>query len=104
MYYTAAIGVGDGERPPLDEKGHPFDTGGTSIDSNVSTPLILKEEKLNIADLPGQPSVGCLVLTGCPDVGTELHESEAELSVTSVTGETQLATITFNSHLNICHL
>ena len=47
--------------------------------------MILKKEKLNIADLPEQPSIGCLVLTGCPDVGTELHESEAELSVTSVT-------------------
>ena len=35
---------------------------------------------MNIADLPGQQSVGCPVL------GTELHESEAELSVTSVTG------------------
>ena len=46
----------------------------------MSTPLILNEEKLNIADLPGQPSVGCPVLE------TELHESEAELSVTSVTG------------------
>ena len=42
--------------------------------------MILNEEKLNIADLLGQPSVGCPVL------GTELHESEAELSVTSVTG------------------
>ena len=42
--------------------------------------MILNEEKLNIADLPGQPSVGCPVLE------TELHESEAELSVTSVTG------------------
>ena len=46
----------------------------------MSTPLILNEEKLNIADLPGQPSVGCYVLE------TELHESEAGLSVTSVTG------------------
>ena len=80
MYYTAAIDVNDGEAPLLDEKGHPLDTGGTSIDSNVSTPLILNEEKLNSADLPGQPSVGCPVLE------TELHESEAELSVTSVTG------------------
>ena len=34
---------------------------------------------MNIADLPGQQSVGCPVL------GTKLHESEAELSVTSVT-------------------
>ena len=42
--------------------------------------MILNEEKLNIADLPEQPSVGCHVL------GTELHESEAGLSVTSVTG------------------
>ena len=33
-----------------------------------------------IADLPGQQSVGC------PVVGTELHESEAELSATSMTG------------------
>ena len=52
----------------------------------MNTPLILNEEKLDIADLPGQQSVGCLVLTGCPDVGTELQESEAGLSVTSVTG------------------
>ena len=52
----------------------------------MSTPLILNEEKLDIADLPGQPSVGCLVLTGCPIVGTELHESEAEFSVTPLTG------------------
>ena len=58
----------------------PLDTGGTSVDDNVSKPLILNEEKLNIADMPGQQSVGCPVL------GTELHESEAELSVTSVTG------------------
>ena len=79
LYYTAAIDVSDGEGP-LDEKGHPLDTGGTSIDCNASTLLILNEEKLNIAYLPGQPSVGC------PILGTELHESEAELSVTSVTG------------------
>ena len=46
----------------------------------MSTPLILNEQKLNIADLPGQQSVDCPVL------GTELHESEAELSVTSETG------------------
>ena len=58
----------------------PLDTGGTSIDCNVSTSLILNEEKLNTADLPGQPSVGCSVLE------TELYESEAGLSVTSVTG------------------
>ena len=45
----------------------------------MSTPLILNEEKLNIADLPGQPSVGCSVLE------TELHDSEAGWSVTSVT-------------------
>ena len=46
----------------------------------MSAALILNEEKLNIADLPGQQSVGCPVL------GTKLHESEAELPVTSVTG------------------
>ena len=46
----------------------------------MSTPLILNGKNLNIADLPGQQSVGCPVL------GTELHESEAELSVMSVTG------------------
>ena len=86
MYYTAAIDVSDGEGPPLDGKGPPPETGDTSIDCNVSTPLILNEEKLNIADLPGQPSVGCLFLTGCPVLGTELHESEAGFSVTSVTG------------------
>ena len=63
----------------------------------MSTPLILNEKKLNIADFPGQQSVGCPVL------GTGLHESEAELSVTSVTGETQLATLTDNSRLNIWH-
>ena len=40
--------------------------------------MILNEKKLNIADLPGQQSVSCPVL------GTELHESEAGLSVTSV--------------------
>ena len=40
----------------------PLDTGGTSIDCNAGTPLILNEEKLNIADLHGQPSVGCPVL------------------------------------------
>ena len=72
--------------PPLDRERPPLDTGGTSVDSNMSKPLILNEEMLDIADLPGQPSVGCFVLTGCPDEGTELHESEAELSVTSVTG------------------
>ena len=33
-----------------------------------------------VADLPGQQSVGCPVL------GSELHESEAELSEASVTG------------------
>ena len=90
MYYIAAINVSDGE-------GHPLDTSGTSIDCNVSTPLILNEKKLNIADLPGQQSVGCPVL------GTKLHESEAELSVSSVTGEKQLATLTANSRLNIWH-
>ena len=52
----------------------------------MSKPLILNEEKLDIADLLGQSSVGCLVLTGCPVEGTELHESEAVTSVTSVTG------------------
>ena len=52
----------------------------------------------SVADLPGQQSVGGPVLE------TELHESEAELSGTSLTGETQLATITANSHLNIWHL
>ena len=73
LYYTAAIDVSDVG------KGTPLDTDGTSIDCNVSTPLILNEEKLNIAYLPGQPSVGCPVL------GTEFHKSEAGLSVTSVT-------------------
>ena len=68
----------------------------------MSTPLILNEEKLNIADMPGQPSVGCLVLTGCPVVRTELHESEAELSVTSVPGGDAVGDS--NSHLNIWHL
>ena len=43
----------------------------------MSTPLILNEEKLNIADLPGQPSVDGPVLE------TELHESAAVTSVTS---------------------
>ena len=46
----------------------------------MSTPLTHNEKKLNIADLPGQQS------DGCPVLGTELHEIEAELSVTSVTG------------------
>ena len=42
---------------------------------------------MNIAaDLPGQPSVGCLVSTGCHVSGTGLHECEAVLSVTSVAG------------------
>ena len=58
----------------------PLDTGGTSIDSNVSTPLKLNEEKLEMADLPGQLSVGDLVVS-CPVVRTELNENEAELSV-----------------------
>ena len=60
----------------------PLDTCGTSIDCDVSTPLIRNEEKLNIlniTDLPGQPSVGCPVLR------TALDESEAGFSVTSVT-------------------
>ena len=78
--------VGKGHHP-LDGKGpFPLDAGGTSIDFNVSTPLVRNEERLNIADLPGQLSVGCLSLTGCPVLGTELHESEAGISVTSVTG------------------
>ena len=81
----------------------PLDTGGTSIDCNVSTPLVCNEEKLNIADLPGQSSVGCLFLTSCPVLGTELHESEAGLSVMSVTGETQLVTLAANSRPNIWH-
>ena len=68
----------------------------------MSAALILNEEKLNIADFPGQPSVGCLVLTGCPDVGTELHESEAELSVTSVTGRDAVGD--YNSQLPSQHL
>ena len=51
--------------------------GGTSIDCNVNTPLILNEEKLNMADLHGQPS------DSCPVLKTNLNESEA---VTSVTG------------------
>ena len=46
----------------------------------MSTPLILNEKKLNIAHFPAQQSVSCPVLE------TELHESEAGLSVTSVTG------------------
>ena len=37
-----------------------------------------------MADLPGQQSIGCVVLAGCPVVRTELNENEAELSVTSV--------------------
>ena len=49
----------------------------------MSTPLVLYEEKLNFADFPRQPSVGCLVSTGCPVSGTDSHESEAVLSVTS---------------------
>ena len=61
----------------------PLDTGGTSVDSNVSTPLILNEEKLDMADLPGQQSAGCLVLTGCPVLETKMRKSE---TMTSVTG------------------
>ena len=95
--------VGKGHHP-LDGKGpFPLDTGGTSIDFNVSTPLVRNEERLNIADLPGKLSVGCLSLTGCPVLVTELHESEAGISVTSVTGETQLATLAANSRPNIWH-
>ena len=39
---------------------------------------------MNIVDFPGQPSVGCLVSTGCPGSGTNSHESEAVLAATSV--------------------
>ena len=73
-------------RAPLVEEGVSFDAGGTSVDSNVSTPLKLNEEKLDMADLPdmtdlpGQLSVGDLVVS-CPVVRTELNENEAELSV-----------------------
>ena len=62
----------------------------------MSTPLILNEKKLNIADFPEQQSVGCPVL------GTELQESEAELSVTSVTGRN--AASDYNSQLQSQHL
>ena len=70
----------------------------------MSTPLILNEEKLDMADLPVQQSVGDLA-GSCPVVGTELNENEAELSVI---GETQfnlnqLATYTANSLLNMRH-
>ena len=51
------------ESAPLDEERAPLDTGGTSIVSNVSTPLILNEEKLDMTDLPGQQSVGDLVVS-----------------------------------------
>ena len=47
-----------------------------------------------VADLPGQQSVGCAVLE------TELHESEAELSETSVPGEDAVG----NSQLPSQHL
>ena len=46
----------------------------------MSTPLILNEEKLDMADLPGQQSVADLVVS-CPVVRTELNENDAELSV-----------------------
>ena len=89
---------------PLDGKRLPPDKGGTFIDSNVSTPLKLNDEKLDMADLPGQLSVGDLVMS-CPVVRTELNENEAELSVI---GETQfnlnqLTTLTANSLLNMRH-
>ena len=48
----------------------------------------------SVADLPGQQSVGCPVLE------TELHESEAELSETSVPGEDAVG----NSQLSSQHL
>ena len=51
----------------------------------MGTPSILNEEKVDMADLRGQQSVGCLVLS-CPVVRTELQEGEAELSVASVIG------------------
>ena len=46
--------------------------------------MVIYEEKLNIADMLGQPSVCCLFSTGCPVSRTDSHESEAVLSVTSV--------------------
>ena len=88
LHYTAAIDVNDGSplmgRDPLNFEETPLHTGGTAINCNASAQLIGYEEKLNIADFPGQLSAGCLVLTGCPVSGTGSHESEAVLSVTSV--------------------
>ena len=45
----------------------------------MSTSLILNEKKLEMTDLPGQQSVGDLVMS-CPVVRTELNENEAVVS------------------------
>ena len=51
--------------------------------SHYTAAIEVDDEKLNIADLPRQPSGCCLVPTGCPVDEAGSNECEAILSLTS---------------------